>query len=414
MVSAYSVGNGKRSNEVQQGPDTPGPGQYSGDKKQKYTPPSFKIPQAQRQTFQPSFTPGPGAYASSDNLLKGPKFSFAGKKQQSVTSFQPGPGAYNLKPTKQTPQYSFGGKYGSHPDDQQPGPGEYQLSKQLDAPTMRFPRSKRDDPHQEKVPGPGTYKQERPESAPKYRFGNAQRRGLYDNELGKVPGPGQYNYSSQFESVQPKGFTLVSRKEQITQQLVVPGPGAYDPQPVKRPPSCKIGKSMRGLQFANPNPGPGEYEPQIDTIRPQSAMVRVGSATRRPLNDVKGVPGPGTYDLPSKMVEGPQVKILGHKYDPVQAQKDQVPGPGQYERPIMQRPQSAKIGTSRRQDLNSTLEVPGPGQYKPKDKLGGPCWGFGTGKRPPLNPKNDTPGPGGYDQGNEFGSLPKYAMKKIP
>lgn len=36
-------------------------------------------------------------------------------------------------------------------------------------------------------------------------------------------------------------------------------------------------------------------------------MVRVGSATRRPLNDVKGVPGPGTYDLPSKMVEGPRV-----------------------------------------------------------------------------------------------------------
>lgn len=99
--------------------------------------------------------------------------------------------------------------------------------------------------------------------------------------------------------------------------MTVPGPGAYDPQPVKRPPSCKIGKSMRGLQFANPNPGPGEYEPHFENTRPQSAMVRVGSATRRPLNDVKGVPGPGTYDLPSKMVEGPRVQILGHKYDPI-------------------------------------------------------------------------------------------------
>lgn len=64
-------------------------------------------------------------------------------------------------------------------------------------------------------------------------------------------------------------------------------------------------------------------------------MVRVGSATRRPLNDVKGVPGPGTYDLPSKMVEGPRVQILGHKYDPIQAQKDLVPGPGEYNRPIL-------------------------------------------------------------------------------
>lgn len=62
--------------------------------------------------------------------------------------------------------------------------------------------------------------------------------------------------------------------------------------------------------------------------------------------------------------------------------------------------------------MNQTLEVPGPGQYKPREKQTGPCWGFGSSKRPPLNPKNETPGPGGYDQTNEFGTVPKYAMKK--
>lgn len=56
-----------------------------------------------------------------------------------------------------------------------------------------------------------------------------------------------------------------------------------------------------------------------------------------------------------------------------------------------------RIGTSRRQDLNQTIDVPGPGQYKPREKQTGPCWGFGSSKRPPLNPKNETPGPGGYD-----------------
>jgi hypothetical protein len=35
-------------------------------------------------------------------------------------------------------------------------------------------------------------------------------------------------------------------------------------------------------------------------------MVRIGSAVRRPLqgND-KETPGPGNYEIPSKMVEGP-------------------------------------------------------------------------------------------------------------
>lgn len=80
-------------------------------------------------------------------------------------------------------------------------------------------------------------------------------------------------------------------------------------------------------------------------MRPGSAQVRIGSAKRRDLAGTeRDVPGPGNYEIPSKMVEGPRVKMLGHKYDAVQKQKDYVPGPGTYSATDIPktRPQSAK------------------------------------------------------------------------
>ena len=59
-------------------------------------------------------------------------------------------------------------------------------------------------------------------------------------------------------------------------------------------------------------------------------MVRIGSAVRRPLADLHDTPGPGNYDIPSRMVEGPRVQMLGHKYDQATHSKEFVPGPGTY------------------------------------------------------------------------------------
>lgn len=56
-------------------------------------------------------------------------------------------------------------------------------------------------------------------------------------------------------------------------------------------------------------------------------------------------PGPGAYEVQSKVGEGPKVQMLGQKYDAVQKQKDSIPGPGQYNpsvQQVKQRPSSAK------------------------------------------------------------------------
>lgn len=34
--------------------------------------------------------------------------------------------------------------------------------------------------------------------------------------------------------------------------------------------------------------------------------MRIGSATRRPLSDARDIPGPGTYDMGSRIGEGPK------------------------------------------------------------------------------------------------------------
>lgn len=82
-------------------------------------------------------------------------------------------------------------------------------------------------------------------------------------------------------------------------------------------------------------PGPGAYESKHENVRPGSAMVRIGSARRKPLQDDRFTPGPGAYEIPGKVIEGPKVSILGHKYDPIQSQKDQIPGPGQYDQQLV-------------------------------------------------------------------------------
>lgn len=75
-------------------------------------------------------------------------------------------------------------------------------------------------------------------------------------------------------------------------------------------------------------PGPGSYQSKYEFARPKSAQVRIGSSTRRPLNDNNDAPGPGTYDIASKVGEGPKYRILGDKYEPGNTQF--VPGPGAY------------------------------------------------------------------------------------
>lgn len=57
----------------------------------------------------------------------------------------------------------------------------------------------------------------------------------------------------------------------------------------------------------------------------------MGNDTRRPLNNSENTPGPGSYKLPNKMIEGPRYSMKGAtQVDPITREQIMLPGPGQY------------------------------------------------------------------------------------
>lgn len=52
------------------------------------------------------------------------------------------------------------------------------------------------------------------------------------------------------------------------------------------------------------NPGPGTYYNNYTSVVNSNPNCKIGSEKRKPFNINKN-PGPGNYNIPSKMVEGP-------------------------------------------------------------------------------------------------------------
>ena len=102
-------------------------------------------------------------------------------------------------------------------------------------------------------------------------------------------------------------------KGNATSQMFAPGPGAYSISPektLKAAPSWKIGTASRddrenAIKRAN-MPPPGTHNPNFDSVANKSAAWGFGTSTRPALAQTKNTPGAGSYDLPSKMIEGPK------------------------------------------------------------------------------------------------------------
>ena len=56
----------------------------------------------------------------------------------------------------------------------------------------------------------------------------------------------------------------------------------------------------------NSLPGPGYYSPQHNLTKEKFASWRVGSSNRGDLSLSSNAPGPGQYDSPKKMGNGPK------------------------------------------------------------------------------------------------------------
>ena len=95
-------------------------------------------------------------------------------------------------------------------------------------------------------------------------------------------------------------------------------------------------------------------------------------------------------------------------------QKNFVPGPGQYDQPILERKQPTwKIGNDVRKSLSAVNGAPGPGNYNIPEKKG-TAVGFGTASRSGSgsNLNQTSPGPGSYVTPSRVREGPSFSMRQ--
>lgn len=272
----------------------------------------------------PKYVPGPGAYESDRNysliLKKSATIKFGssprgGENKSMITN--PGPGTYQMDGEigKHAPKFSLSPKRGeSIKRIREPGPGSYNpnsiiVNKTL--PNVKFPKANREsvDMKASKVPGPLDYNPHfdvsTKTSAPSYGFGSARRPELANKKLS--PGPGNYDISSQRTG---PGFVMGIRIREKSNSGDSPSPGQYNPDDSftkKALTGFKMSKSSRqAKQFNEFIPGPGSYSSQYsENSSKLFKNGKFGTSTRDKLKGDTG-PGPGSYRIPSKIVEAPK------------------------------------------------------------------------------------------------------------
>jgi len=322
------------------------------------------------------------------------------------------------------------------------------------SPKWSFGRGKQEDKASEDMPSPGQYQPPPPEetskfaSGPKHVFGSGDRSKLSQS---KTPGPGQYQHQDHMGAGGAQYSCTPRRERPETDISQKPGPGAHDiPQALgAAAPTAKFGSSQRRQGSSPVSPGPAAYEATHTQTCLTSPKWGLGTADQRPKpldtgGNKVGPPGPGTYIIPSRLVEGPKYSAAPRREDTARSEgpgpsayslgtsvgtglqwsmrqryqkggTDDDPGPGAYQavqmEQIKEQTPGWRFGTSNREP-NGNFNPPGPGTYEPNDPRHPPQRSkFGTSQRPSQAAKGaSTPGPGAYEIASDLGHGPKYTV----
>ncbi|CAK93207.1 unnamed protein product (macronuclear) [Paramecium tetraurelia] len=429
MVSAYSIGTGKRDNPIKN--LVPAPNAYS--LKNHSTSPQWTIGgKVRREIRIKSCTPGPGQYPQKSLMNGTPCCTFKGRLKQKVISQSPGPGNYKedsfFTIQKRIPSYSIGVKIDKRIKNFGPGPGTYDLSQtRLTTNSSKFPIEKRIKTMDDGASSPG------PGCMLSQLFQNTIQQTLINFHCINHNPHGDLDRKTILKCINhwtqvPLVLECTNQKPKLKTQECdrsIPGPGKYSPDVSfikSTQPVFKIGKESRITQKkVSQGPGPGRYYSEqakyLFLLRNYDARSKkrqpcysLGKANRISMTDNESqfVPGPGAYDSPPQKLGN--ITIKGAK---AQMQSQKIPGPGTYN------PKdtlcyfydgSVKfVKESKQVKTLSTETLPGPGNYDSKSILIGPCWGFGkSNSRKPIYNINNSPGPGAYNVPSKFADVPKY------
>lgn len=411
---------------------TPGPGTYVVRQEVDYQTTAIKFGHSlRRPDLKASLVPGPGAYETPTFLhdlhQKFPSQSGGkkGKQAASMKGFKdranrmlpdyPGPGTYNPANKSSAPSLPIASKtfafWKSNEDT--PGPGAYSPSYSDRRPAVSMKTGQRSSLNGLMGtfgPGPAAYNTKRREdNSPKYGFGTAPKM-VRSSSTEAFPGPGKYN-----SILSSSGRGLVFSGKPVIKPLDSnPGPGSYSPKGPVTSSAIGIGGGKRApFLIAKDLPGPGEYNP-TNPVHRVVHSTNLNMSARRPLGPIDPTPGPGAYDVPSTVEDGPKVSIGGRRGE--LSQPRPVPGPGahnpSYDYVQSHRPM-AGISTSQRSTLSHTSGSPGA-KYDIAKRFEGPAWSFKKESGIKLDDSLDDVGPGLYKIPPTVPDAPKYLIKDRP
>lgn len=308
------------------------------------------------------------------------------------TSTTPGPGTYDI-PSKicEGPYYQIRGRFQvkDNPYDKKPGPGTYDLPEEkipggfvMGVSLRTFPLS---DNIKSNLPGPGSYNSQSQLLGKPWVFHKSDKKA----ERPKSSlGPGSYDLPSTLID-KPFSFTGKSKTILNKSQIIVPGPGKYDPQEVCTKAGTFTMISKRPEIKDNKVPGPGTYTVKL---RPSTSSSSFGIGNRTELKN--HLECNTSYDLPTTIGEGPKLTI-GPKIKT--RSKTEGPGPGTYNPEPIGKPPSYIFGSSKTQLFDTKIRSPGP-IYKIDSNFEVPTHSFTWSRRETKVLKDPVPGPGSYEK----------------
>jgi len=189
----------------------------------------------------------------------------------------------------------------------------------------------------------------------------------------------------------------------------LPGPGAYQAQQAdnssrySQAPRYGFGVSSRLPLGKEKVPGPGAYdhEPVIGA-KGQSWSLTPRRRDKAPA--ARDLPGPGAHNLGTFVGQGPKYTASPRKSE---SRKAPLPGPGDYhhtDQPTSERHPRWGFGTSQRPNVKTSahLATPGPGAYLANPQLGtGPKYSM----KARLNSQRPDASPGPGAHGGQWSSF---------
>ena len=286
---ANVFGTGQRS-ELSKVKDTPGPGHYELDLKEKGV--EWKFSTEKREKPQNETKPGPADYnpreVSPSRIA--PVFGTSERTPLYKSEETPAPGTYDLKGMPEGLKYTIQARPREIQTDPTPAPNTYNQEKndftrKDHSPSYRFGNEPREKVLKNNNPSPGDYDVELKGSDPEWKFSQEPK---LKTTFKDGPSPADYTPREISPSSRAAFFGSSERptlNAHIKYSIETPGVGSYELRGKPEGPKYSM-QSRPQENIIDSNPAPNSYNQEINefTTKEKSPAYRFGTESREKVN----------------------------------------------------------------------------------------------------------------------------------